>query len=33
MMKHVTASTNDFICIKENTEEPEKKQISEPTPI
>jgi hypothetical protein len=31
-MKHVIASANGSTCIEDNTEEPEKKQISEPTP-
>jgi hypothetical protein len=32
VMKHVTASANGSTCIEDSTEEPEKEQISEPTP-
>ena len=32
-MKHVTASANGSTCIEDSFEDPDKKQISEPTPI
>jgi hypothetical protein len=31
-MKHVTTSANGSTCIEDSTEEPEKEQISKPTP-
>jgi hypothetical protein len=32
VIKHITASANGSICIEDNIEEPNKEQISEPTP-